>query len=408
MTEKSITANTGSASTSTASTSITDTDSDAAKTGLAAKTKTEPTADTTRRRMLKAGTLAGGALLLSAPYIRTAHAKTTTWKVQSSWDAGTTGFKLFEEWANAFKEKSGGELEIKPFPAKAVAADNNALFDAVRTGVLQAMNPFTLYWSGKIPASVFLSSYPAGPDQTSHWDTMFYGLGMLEMTRDIFQRFGLFYVGPIQHDANIIHSKKAVTSLDQLRGMKVRLPGGMVAQVFEQFGVSTTSMPGSDIYPALEKGTIDAADYVGPAINWDLGFAEVTKYIICMGPPGQTSLYQPVDLMDLTVNMRAWKRLSKKMQTFVEEQVQTYSVHHFVTIQKANVEAMEKFLKKGTKVSRLSAEDVTRFRKAAIPVWYEWARKNKDAKRVFELQRDFMLNPYMGYLNPDDVKGLKL
>jgi TRAP-type mannitol/chloroaromatic compound transport system substrate-binding protein len=367
------------------------------------------TADTARRRVLKAGALAGGTALLSAPFIGNAEAaKTTTWKVQSSWDAGTTGYKLFEEWSNGFKEKTGGELAIEPFPAKAVAADNNALFDAVRTGVLQAMNPFTLYWSGKIPASVFLSSYPAGPDQCSHWDTMFYGLGMLEMAREIFQQYGLFYVGPIQHDANIIHSKKPVTSLSQLKGMKIRLPGGMVAQVFEQFGVSTTSMPGSDIYPALEKGTIDAADYVGPAINWDLGFAEVTKYIICMGPPGQTSLYQPVDLMDLTVNMRAWKRLSRKMQTFVEEQVQTYSVHHFVTIQKADLAAMEKFLKKGTTVSRLSAEDVTRFRKAAIPVWYEWARKNKDSKRVFELQRDFMLNPYMGYLTPDDVKGLKL
>ncbi len=366
-------------------------------------------ADITRRHILKAGTLAGGAVLLSAPYIRNAEAaKKTTWKVQSSWDAGTTGFKLFEEWANSFEEKSDGELAIKPFPAKAVAADNNALFDAVRTGVLQAMNPFTLYWSGKIPASVFLSSYPAGPDQTSHWDTMFYGLGMLDMTRSIFQKFGLYYVGPIQHDANIIHSKKPVANLKQLKGMKIRLPGGMVSQVFEQFGVSTTSMPGSDIYPALEKGTIDAADYVGPAINWDLGFAEVTKYIICMGPPGQTSLYQPVDLMDLTVNLGAWKRLSKKMQTFVEEQVQTYSLHHFVTIQKANVEAMDKFLKKGTSVSRLSADDVTRFRKAAIPVWYQWAKKNKDATRIFKLQLDYMLNPYMGYVTTNDIKGLKL
>jgi TRAP-type mannitol/chloroaromatic compound transport system substrate-binding protein len=282
------------------------------------------------------------------------------------------------------------------------------LFDAVRTGVLQAMNPFTLYGSGKIPATVFMSSYPAGPDQTSHWDTMFYGLGMLEMTRDIFKKFGLYYVGPIQHDANIIHSKKPVDSLKQLKGMKIRLPGGMVSEVFEQFGVSTTSMPGSDIYPALEKGTIDAADYVGPAINWDLGFAEVTKYIICMGPPGQTSLYQPVDLMDMTVNMGAWKRLSKQMQAFVQDQVQTYSVHHFVTIQKANLVAMDKFLKKGTSVSRLSADDVTQFRKAAIPVWYRWAKKNKDATRIFKLQLEYMLNPYMGYLTPSDIKGLKL
>jgi len=247
----------------------------------------------TRRGLLKTGL---GAALIGAPFIRNAQAaKTTTWKVQTSWDAGTTGYKLFEEWATSFKERSGGELAIKPFPARSVAADNSALFDAVRTGVLQAMNPFTIYWSGKIPASVFLTSYPAGPDQTSQWDTMFYGLNMLEMTREIFAKKGLFYVGPIHHDGNIIHSKKSVKTLKDLKGMKIRLPGGMVAQVFEKFGVSTTSLPSSDIYPALEKGTVDAADYVGPAINYDLGFAEVTDYIICAGPPGQTSLYQPVE-----------------------------------------------------------------------------------------------------------------
>jgi len=358
-----------------------------------------------RRGLLKTGL---GAALLGAPFIRNAAAaKSTTWKVQTSWDAGTTGYKLFEAWANAFEEKSGGELAIKPFPARSVAADNSALFDAVRTGVLQAMNPFTIYWSGKIPASVFLTSYPAGPDQTSHWDTMFYGLGMLEMTREIFKKKGLFYVGPIQHDANIIHSKKAVNSLKDLKGMKIRLPGGMVSQVFDKFGASTTSLPSSDIYPALEKGTVDAADYVGPAINYDLGFAEVTNYIICVGPPGQTSLYQPVDLMDLTVNMRAWKRLSDKMKVFVEEQVQTYSVHHYVTIQKANAVAMNKFLEKGTKVARLSADDVAQFRQAAIPVWYEWAKKDKDASQIFKLQQDYMLNPYMGYLTEADVKGKK-
>jgi len=121
----------------------------------------------------------------------------TTWKIQSVWDAGTVGYDLFEEWANSMEEKSGGELIIKPYPAKSVAADNNALFEAVRNGVLQGMNPFTLYWSGKIPASVFLSSYPAGPDQPHQWDIMFYSMGMLEKTREIYKKFGLFYVGPI-------------------------------------------------------------------------------------------------------------------------------------------------------------------------------------------------------------------
>jgi TRAP-type C4-dicarboxylate transport system substrate-binding protein len=127
-----------------------------------------------------------------------------------------------------------------------------------------------------------------------------------------------------------------------------------------------------------------------------------------MGPPGMMSIYQPVDLMDLTVNMGAWKRLSKKMQTFVEEQVAIYSLHHFVTIQKANMVAMDKFTKAGSTVSRLSEADVMAFRKAAIPVWYEWARKDADAARVFKLQLDYMSNDIMGYVSPSDIKGMKL
>lgn len=361
-----------------------------------------------RRQFLKSAAAVGGITVLGAPYIRdAAAAKGTTWKVQSVWDAGTTGYQLFEEWCKGIEEKSSGELSFKPFPAKSIAADNNALFEAVRSGVLQAMNPFTLYWAGKIPATVFLSSYPLGPDQPAQWDTMFYGLGMLEATREIYNKFGLHYVGPIQHDANIIHSKVPINGVDDLRGKKIRLPGGMVAEVFQQFGVSTVSLPGSDIFPALEKGTIDAADYVGPAVNWDLGFAQVTKYIL-MGPPGTMSIYQPVDLMDLTVNRRAWERLSPQMQTFVEDQVKTYSLHHFTTIQKRNVDAMEKFREAGSEVSRLDSEDVRKFREAAIPIWFKWAKKDADATRIFKIHLDFMTNEILGYLTPEDVKDYSL
>ena len=362
--------------------------------------------DSKRRGFLKTAAAVGATTLVGAPFIRNAEAaKGNVWKVQTTWDAGTTGYTLFEEWAKSLKEKSGGELDMQPFAAKSVAADNNALFDAVRNGVIQGMNPFTLYWAGKIPASVFLSSYPAGPDQPMQWDTMFYGLGMLDMAREIYRKVGMVYVGPIQHDANIIHSKKPVNSLADLKGMNIRLPGGMVAEVFQKFGVSTVSLPGSDIFPALEKGTIDAADYVGPAVNWDLGFGQVTKYIL-FGPPGTMSLYQPVDLMDLTVNARAWDRLTPQMQQFVEEQVYSYSLHHYATIQKRNMAAMDEFLKSGSEVSRLSGADVVEFRKAAIPVWFEWANKDADAKRVFDLQLGYMKNDIMGYVTEADLAGL--
>ncbi|MBS98745.1 MAG: ABC transporter substrate-binding protein [Oceanospirillaceae bacterium] len=359
-----------------------------------------------RRAFLKSVALASAAVAGTSMLAATPAQAAQTWKIQSVWDAGTVGYRLFEQWCNEMEEKTNGELIFKPFPAKSVAADNNALFDAVRNGVLQGMNPFTLYWSGKIPATVFLSSYPAGPDQPHQWDTMFYSMGMLEKTREIYKKFGLFYVGPIQHDANIIHSKQPVNSLDDLKGMKIRLPGGMVAEVFQQFGVSTVSLPGSDIFPALEKGTIDAADYVGPAVNWELGFSQVTDYIL-FGPPGVMSIYQPVDLMDLTVNMRAWNSLDPKLQNIVEEQVRNYSQRHYLTIQQRNIEAMEKFKEAGDTVSRLSQDDLMRFRKAAIPVWYKWANKDEDARAIFDLQLKYMMNDTVGYISEEDIKGME-
>ena len=136
-----------------------------------------------------------------------------------------------------------------------------------------------------------------------------------------------------------------------------RVPGGMVAEVFQSFGASTVSLPGSDIFPALEKGTIDAADYVGPAVNWDLGFAQVTKYIL-FGPPGLMSIYQPVDLMEVSCNLGAWKRLSPAMQSLMEEQVKVFSSQHFLGIQKRNVDALAKFKEAGSVVNRMSADDV--------------------------------------------------
>lgn len=364
-----------------------------------------------RRDFLKTAAVAGATLAAGSavgPFISNAEAaKTTVWKVQSTWDAGTSGYTLFENWCKSFKENSGGELDIKPFAAKSVAADNNALFEAVKTGVLQGMNPFTLYWAGKIPASVFLSSYPAGPDQPAQWDTMFDSLGMLQIARDIYAKHGLFYVGHIHHDANIIHSKKPVKSLDDFKGMKLRVPGGMVSEVFQSFGASTVSLPGSDIFPALEKGTIDATDYVGPAVNWDLGFAQVTKHIL-FGPPGLMSVYQPVDLMDLTVNIGAWKRASDTIKKLVEEQVRAYSYQHYIGIQQRNVEALAKFKEAGSSVSRMTPEDMALFRKASIPIWFKWAKKSPGAAKVFKLQLDYMMNDIMGYVTPEDVKGYSL
>jgi TRAP-type mannitol/chloroaromatic compound transport system substrate-binding protein len=361
-----------------------------------------------RRTMLKTAGLAaaGAATMVSAPFIRNAAAaETTTWKVQTSWPAGV-GLATFKNWCGTIKEKTGGELEFKAFGAKEVVGDFE-LLDGVKNGVLEAMNSFTVYWVGKMPATAFLSSYLMGLRYPHEWDIFFYSKGGLQLAREIYAKQGLYYVNRIHHGPNIIHSKKPIRTAEDFNGLKLRVPGGMIAEGFAAIGARTTLLPGGEVFAALEKGTVDAADYTGPAVNWDLGFQQVTKYI-WTGPPGLESIYQPVDLMDFVVRTDVWNKLSPKMKTWVDTEVQVYSNEHFGAIQKADMEAWGKFEKAGTTINRLPAEDLPKFQKVAVPIWFKWANKDKDAARVFKLQLDIMESPTCGYVTPDMYKGLKV
>ena len=362
---------------------------------------------TTRRNFLKKTAVAVGAAAAAPTLfnIRTAAAEATTWRIQTSWPGGI-GLEIFKNWCNSIQEKSGGELIFKPFTAKDVVGDFQ-MFDAVKNGVLEGMNPFTLYWAGRMPASVFFSSYPMGLRNPHEWDVFYYGLGGIELARELFAQHGMYYIGPIHHGPNIIHSKVPIRSIEDFRGRKMRVPGGMVAELFTAAGAKTTLLPGSEIFPALEKGTIDVADYVGPAVNYALGFHQVTKYI-SMGPAGFMSIYQPVDLMDLTVGMKVWDALPKHLKTFVEMEVHVYSDMHHAAIQKADQEAWKGFEKAGSVVTRLSEEDVEAFTKLAVPLWYKWANKDAGAARAFKIQLDYMMSGSLGYANPDMVKGQTL
>ncbi len=359
---------------------------------------------TNRRTALR--TLAGaGAATLAAPNLATAAGHTTTWKIQTSWPGGA-GLQIFKDWCATIEEKTGGELAFQAFGANDVVGDFQ-LADAVKNGVLEAINPFTIYYQGIIPAAVFLSSFPLGLRNPHEYDVFYYGLGGIDIARQLLREQGLHFVGPVHHGPNIIHSKVPIRSIDDFAGRKMRLPGGMVAEVFSEIGAETTVLPGSEIFPALEKGTIDVADYVGPAVNYALGFSQVTDYIV-MGPPGFMSLYQPVDIMDITVGLDAWNALSPQMQQFVEMETHVYSDMHHAAIQAADQQAWTKFEEEGTEVTRLTQDDVELMTEIAVPIWFKYANRDPNAARVFKIQLDYMQSGSLGYVDPALTAGLEL
>jgi TRAP-type C4-dicarboxylate transport system substrate-binding protein len=127
-----------------------------------------------------------------------------------------------------------------------------------------------------------------------------------------------------------------------------------------------------------------------------------------MGPPGFMSIYQPVDLMDLTVGMKSWNALSPQMKQFVEMEVHTYSDVHHARIQAADQAAWKKFEEAGTEITRLTEDDVEAFTELAVPLWFKWANKDPGAARAFKIQLDYMMSGSLGYVSTDMIADQEL
>lgn len=331
------------------------------------------------------------------------------WTIQTVWDAGTDGYVAFQAFCARVAQLSEGKLILEPHAAGEIVGSFE-MFEAVKVGTIDAMSCFTLYWAPHLPVCAFLSSYPLGLDRPDQWETWFYGLGGLDIARRAFAPHNIFYVGPVQHDLNLIHSKTPLRSFDDFKGKRIRFPGGLIADVFEQAGVHTVVLPGGDVHAALAAGRLDAADFVGPAVNFALGFADVASHIV-LGPTTTPCIHQPVDLADISVNMDKWKALPPHLQEIFIAATRQFSWDHYAYIQKQNVPAWERFRAKGIEIVRLSEADVSRFRRIAVPTWFKWAKKDDLAREAFSSQLAYMRSTNVGYVTDEmlvDAAGKRL
>ena len=372
------------------------------------KQPSQTSAGKSRRDFLKKAAVGAAASTAFSPLVF-AQQNTISWRMQDAWDAGTTGHRLVQEFADRVREATDGELDIRVLPAGAVVGTFDK-FDAVGRGVLDGMVSFPLYWAGTEPVAAFLSSYTLGLDRENQWDTWYYGMGGgarngIDIAREMYEQHGLFFVGMVHQDLNLIHSRVPIRSYDDFQGLRLRMPGGMIAETFRRAGASTILLPGGEVYPALERGVIDAADFVGPAVNYDLGFHEISSYII-MGPPEYPCLHQPVDTREVTVNLGKWNELPARLQTLLEALVHEHSLKHYVGIQQANHDAWPRYFEAGNELIRLSLEDVLRFRADAIPMWFEWG--NRDRFTAEALYGQLRLMAEWGYVTYEDIQQYEL
>jgi TRAP-type mannitol/chloroaromatic compound transport system substrate-binding protein len=335
-----------------------------------------------RRKFLKA---AGATAVASAAFTTNLYAKKITrLKVCLSWPKTLPIMGEGALWfANRVKELSGGSLQIKIFGANELVPALG-VFDACSKGLIDGFHSGPYYWKGKNIAFALFSSVPFGmnADEIEAW---FDFAGGMDLWKELYARYNLIpFKGGNTGNQMGGWFRKPIKSLADMKGLKMRIPG-LGGEVMARLGVKPVNIPGGEIYTALERGVIDATEWVGPSLDIIMGFYKVAKYYY-------TGWHEPGTYLEMTFNKKKFERLPREHQAIIEAATKELHSKIFSQFQYENAIKLQEILndKYGVKLGNFPDEVNEAAKKAAIKLYDEYANKSKDFARVYENIKSFM------------------
>lgn len=310
-------------------------------------------------------------------------------KVQASSKSGDWAHRFMtDNWAPKLGVMTGGAVEIDVLPTKAVVPHRETI-DAVANGILDGDLNAVSYFSGRDPAFAIIGDLIAGYDTVDQVRTFCMHAGGKEILQKLYDKYtkGKVHVvgcGPYAKEAFV--STIPINTVADMKGVKVRSPEGLAAEVFKRAGAAPVSLPFSEVYTALEKGVIDAADASAHVNNNASGMYKVAKFPIY---PGIHSMA----VLQFIVNKKVWDGLGPEGQTALEV---WYSAAYDAMRREADLQdraiAAEQRAGDDITVIDWSTEERAKFREIAVGAWYDFAEKSPLAKEALDAHINYMKN----------------
>ena len=301
--------------------------------------------------------------------------KKTVIKLATSWPAHFpimgTGVEKFAERVKAI---SGGSLEIKIY-AKNVLVPALAVFDACSSGQIDAFHSGPYYWKGKNSAFSLFSGIPFGftAEEVNSW--MLYG-GGLELWREQYAKYNLYpFLGGNTNIQMGGWFRKPINSLADMQGLKMRIPG-LGGEVFAKMGVNPILLPAGEIYTSLERGVIDATEWVGPALDIKMGFYKVAPYYY-------SGWHEPGSVLELTFNKHSWGKLCDEHQAMIEVASSEMNSNMTYEFHAQNIHALQKLKSLNVKLAQFPNDVTEAGKKALREVVSDLSAQNKDFQTVY-------------------------
>jgi TRAP-type mannitol/chloroaromatic compound transport system substrate-binding protein len=377
-----------------------------------------------RKHLLSSAGLAVLAAVVAAPTAAPAQ-ETYRLTMQATWPAGDALFANFQRWADQVGKYTSGRVQIEALPAGAVVSAFEVL-DAVSDRVIDGGHAASAYWIGKDRAAVLITGGPAGPfglDAWDYWGWAWEGGGH-EVVNWFFQdHLGLDVVWFPSGDTgsqSFGWYNVELSSVEDLEGLRLRIPG-IPGEIYSAMGASVITVPGAEILPAGERGVIDAAQYVDPYVDLQMGFHDVWRYHYA------PAYDQKATVIELLFNRDAWEELPEDLQAIITLVTRE---HHFWWEQHQQMNrrfAMDELVERGVEFRRTPQDILDR----SLEVWHqileqeyganeafrriadsqaEWASQVVVAKRILEPDYKELADVYWapgGFVATSDVLGLE-
>jgi len=291
-------------------------------------------------------------------------------------------YPVFVGWAERIAELSDGQLLIEPNPVGAFTSYGEA-FDAVRNGVFEIVGSTGGYEVGKDAAFELISNCGVFFDTFMQRQTWFWHLGGIDLSREVYESFGLYYVGPHGWGKESMVSKVPFRTLDDFKNVKIRTPEGFVTQLFAGLGADVVTIPGSEVYMALATGVVDAADWGSPSMNYSKGFGEVTKYYTLPG-------FHSAPGAGIAPTMENWNKLPDNLKAIVEAATREYDTNQVMTAQYDDSLAIQLLADMGVQGIAVDAAARKEILRLTFDIWRDMATRSKFGPAIVQSQFDYL------------------
>src|SRR5258707_2815521 len=343
-----------------------------------------------RRDFIKVtGLGAAGAATLAAPAIAQSMPE-IKWRMPTSWPKSLdTLYGGAERMCKMAAEATDNKFQIQIFAAGEIVPGLQGL-DAGQNATCEIGHTASYYYFGKDPTFTFGSSVPFGPNMRINQAWYMLGGGR-EVLNDFYKSYNV--VSLLAGNTGCQMGgwfRKEVNTPDDLRGMKFRI-GGFAGRVLQKLGTVPQQLAGGDIYPALEKGTIDAAEWVGPYDDEKLGLYKVAPHYYYPG------WWEGGPMLLAMVNLEKWNALPEYYQSVLEQACHYGNNWMMAKYDQANPSALKPLLANGAKLHAFPPPIMEASFKAAKELHSEVSATNADFKKVYESLNAFTSNGYQWF-----------